>query len=478
MRHATTIVKPLVTLLLFASAVACTRALKGGGANAAPAATTTYSKDVKPLLDGRCTGCHADGQVAFPLTTYDTVYEKRSAVVDAVASHRMPVWLAEAGHQAYVDDPTLSDAEIAVFQSWRDAGYARGDETAVVAQPGGAALRDLDADLTLPIHAPGTSYLPNQKMTDEYRCFLIDWPETAAKYMTGFEAVPGNTAIAHHLVVYHVNSGLVPMLRQLDQEEDGEGYRCFGGALPDRLGDASVRKRVETQFPGVLKADSWNSLWLGHWAPGMRGNLLPEGTGLPIAAGGALVVQIHYYTRSAPNADDGGGEVRFKLADNVEKPGFVVGLSNGDWIDGRQNRSLVVPAGKEATVSYSAPLDLIMQLGKAELGITMDVGQIEVRSANLHMHSFGKSAVAYLQDKTGAKDILLSIPQWNLNWQHDYTFTEPKVFSVADAGATSLHVECTFANATGHDVYGGYGSDDEMCFDFGFITLAPKEKGP
>ena len=87
------------------------------------------------------------------------------------------------------------------------------------------------------------------------------------------------------------------------------------------------------------------------------------------------------------------------------------------------------------------------------------------------MHSYGKSARAYLTDEKGADSVLLEIPKWNLNGQRDYTFQTPKVFAAADLAKTSLSVECTYENKTDHEVIGGLSSDEEMCFDFAFVTL-------
>jgi hypothetical protein len=438
-----------------------------------PVAGISYFQHVKQLIDDRCVGCHAEGEVAFPLTSYDAVASKQSAVVAAVTSRRMPVWLAAPGHQTYHDDPTFTDDELALVAAWRDGGYQRGDESKPSqVEPGGIALRDLDADLSLPVLPEGTSYLPDQEHPDDYRCFIVDWPiRDQEKFLTGLQVIPGNRGVVHHLVAYSVQPSMVPMLRQLDGEEDGPGYRCFGGAVPDRLGDAAVRARIERQFPGSTHDVDSRILWLGHWAPGMRATEMPDGLGLPIPAGGAVVVQMHYYSRNAPNSPDQGTEVRFRLADSIKRHGFVMPLSDDRWIDANVNRSLVVPAGGELTVRHGASLALIAKIGSERLGIDKPVKRVIVHSANLHMHSYGKSATAYLTDARNAKDVLLEIPRWDLRWQRDYDLVEPKALEGDELATTKLNVECTYANATDHEVIGGLGSDQEMCFDFSLLEL-------
>ena len=35
---------------------------------------------------------------------------------------------------------------------------------------------------------------------DEYRCFVLDWPETAVRYVSGFRGNPGRPSIVHHII--------------------------------------------------------------------------------------------------------------------------------------------------------------------------------------------------------------------------------------------------------------------------------------
>jgi len=439
-------------------------------------ATVTYHGDIKPLVEARCAGCHAEGEVAFSLTDYGSVRDKGDRVVEAIEKRRMPVWLAAAGHETYAGDPTITDAELGLFRSWRDEGFPEGDAgTTPPPAAGGLTLTDLDADVALPLLPGEQTYLPRQELVDDYRCFVLDWPLAETKYMTGFQAIPGNREVVHHLVAYKVDAALVPMLRAMDDDEEGGGYQCFGGAMPDRIASKDVQARIARDFPEAAKRlGRHNSQWLGHWAPGMKGNHLPEGTGLPMAARGAVVVQVHYYTRTAPNSADKGTEVRFTLADSVAKPGFVLPMTNDEWLPGPGfEPTLVVPAGGSTTVTHSVSLARALQYGQAVFGYDPAAYKaIEVHSANLHMHSYGTSAKTWLRH-AGEDDVLLAIDDWDLAWQRDFTFVTPKVFRVAMAKDVAYHLECSYENKTAKTVLGGLGSDDEMCFNFTFIALAP-----
>jgi hypothetical protein len=89
------------------------------------------------------------------------------------------------------------------------------------------------------------------------------------------------------------------------------------------------------------------------------------------------------------------------------------------------------------------------------------------------MHAYGHSGAISLTDGNGRKETLLSIPRWDIRWQRDFTLAEPKIFSRRDLRGVRLTAECTFRNPTEATVYGGYGSFDEMCFNFTYIAVQP-----
>ena len=67
--------------------------------------------------------------------------------------------------------------------------------------------------------------------------------------------------------------------------------------------------------------------------------------------------------------------------------------------------------------------------------------------------------------------MLLNIPRWDLNWQRDFMFVEPIRIEQEDLADNRLVIECTFANHTDELVYGGWGSDDEMCINFSYVSV-------
>jgi hypothetical protein len=68
-------------------------------------ASPTYEKDVRPLMESRCTSCHVEGGIApFALTSYEQVAAVKDAIALAVKNRTMPPYLAAPGCAEYADD--------------------------------------------------------------------------------------------------------------------------------------------------------------------------------------------------------------------------------------------------------------------------------------------------------------------------------------------------------------------------------------
>lgn len=452
------------TLALVAVAVAA--------ALAAPASAQTYYEDVRPLLDQNCMTCHSEAGVAFSMADAERTYRRRRAIRTAVAERQMPPWLAEAGHQQYVGDRSLSAAEVKIITDWAQADYPKGDparyEAPEYSAPAGDSFRP---DVTLDL-IPGGSYLPAQDRDDDYRCFVTRWPDTGPTYITGFRGAPGNLNVAHHIVLYATGPEYADRFAELEDVEEGAGYTCFGGALPDQLFDPERRAAYEEQYPNGLREISRANRWLAHWAPGMDGYSFPEGTGLPIESGSAVIVQMHYYSAHSPGESDSGTRMEFVTRPDVERAAYNFPFTDNDWFQGREEGTMVVPPGENSTYSLTASLeDLLPEIGHA-LDVEADsITDLTIHSANLHMHKFGSSGAIFLTHGDGEEEMLLAVPDWDLGWQRDFEFADPKHFMREEFADTRLTVTCTYHNPTEKPVYGGLGSEDEMCFNLPYLSV-------
>lgn len=428
-----------------------------------------YYQDIRPIIESNCVGCHSESGVSFTFEDSEKAYVFHAAMNSAVQDRRMPPWLAKNGYQDYKDDTSLSERQIALFKQWADSGYPKGSRSSERhASP--VATQDFKSDLTLEISK--SSYLPKQDQKDDYHCFVIDWPEQEDTYITGFKAEPGNLKVAHHVVLYIVQPGATDIIKEFNKNEKGVGYPCLTGIVSDRLGDRETKMKFDEAHPDGVKKIYQQSSWLAHWAPGMKGYSFPEGTGVPIQKGSLIVAQFHYFSSFAPGESDHDSKVSLTLSDTVDRPAVYIPFTNMGWLEGKKLNAMVIPAEQQRTFEVSAPLTLLANFTARAVGADKNkIKKLAIHSTNIHMHSYGAAGKTELTYKNGEKDILLSIPRWDIGWQRDFIFLEEKSFSKDQFENIQYSVECTFDNYTNETIYGGYGSNDEMCFDFVYVSI-------
>src|SRR5690348_14039826 len=122
--------EPVIVGLLFAFA-------STAATNPSP---VTFTKDVAPVLQNNCQGCHRPGEAApFSLMTYQQARPWAKAMKEAVLLKKMPPWYADPHYGKFVNDRSLSPAEIETLVSWADAGAPEGDAKDL---PRGATFTD------------------------------------------------------------------------------------------------------------------------------------------------------------------------------------------------------------------------------------------------------------------------------------------------------------------------------------------------
>lgn len=422
---------PLLTLLLTACA---------GTSEDSP----TWHGDIEPIVTARCAGCHAPGAIGgIPLQTYEEVSANGAWVAEAVEARVMPPWGAVAGHIEYKDDRSLSDEQIQAFRDWVDAGMPEGDpsEAGEPLPAIGTALPEVDVSLQLP--EPYTPLLS----PDDYRCFPVAWTATEDSYVTGFEVLPDNPTVVHHVAAFlirpdSIGGDLTATLAEWDAAEDGPGYTCFGG--PSRTGQ-------DVQVPVQQ---------LGQWVPGNQALVFPEGSGILVPAGSSVVIQMHYNLASWDGAPDQ-TSISFDTAPTVEREGAFAPWLDALWTFG----GMTIPAGDTASfVSEGDPTGFWGLF----MGAEMDVSEgFDIHAVMLHMHQVGRSGTVRVDRADGSSQVLLEVDDWDFHWQLNYQLAQAVSFSPGD----SLYLNCAFDNTAGaEDVVWGEGSTDEMCVGNLFIT--------
>jgi peroxiredoxin len=215
-------------------------------------AGVTYARDVAPILQKRCQGCHRPGQSApFVLQTYEDAVRHAAMIKEVTAQRRMPPWHADPRFGHFASERRLSAAEIDTLASWADGGLARGDDKdlpAPIDWPKGWVHGTPDLVISMPeeFEVPADGVL-------DYKNWIIDPHFTEDKWVTIAEARPGAAGVVHHIVAYILRPG---------QRQP---------VSPD--GSISV---------------------LVGWAPGDLGMVCPPDTALRIPKGSRLRFEMHY----------------------------------------------------------------------------------------------------------------------------------------------------------------------------------------
>ena len=426
-----------------------------------PAGTTTgpvtWWRDIAPIAETYCNGCHREGGIGpFPLNSYDEAGPRAPLIAAMTESRRMPPWPpAAAGCRPLQNPRVLTDAQIALIRRWSDMGAPEGNRADYVAPTQRMDPFPPTGDITV---QPADPYLPRPVGNDDYHCFILDPQLTATRDVIGFRVTPGNGAIVHHMLLFEVRQAALAQLQTLDDGEPGPGYTCFGGPR------VSANLRAAPAGSGeVLQFDEQQ---IGGWAPGSPPTPFPAGTGIRLAAGSRLVMQVHYNVRSTS-----AGMTDRPRVDLYLSPTPVV--SQAMWVPEAQTR-FTIPAGAAA----GSP--------SAQIAASPTNWSLPLRLWGIapHMHMRGRSIRVDLAQPTGTTECLVNIPNWNFHWQQAYWYVAPlRTQALGPGRTTQTTLRCGYDNsqanqpvidgmqAAPHDLHWGEGSDDEMCLDYHYVTF-------
>ncbi len=238
----------------------------------------TYTKDVAPILNRRCAGCHRPGEIApFALTSYDEVVGWADMIREVLEQQRMPPWLANSAYGSFANDARMPDDEKRLIREWAENGAPQGDPRDLPAPPQFVEGWRIPApDLVL--HMPEPFTVPASG-TVEYQYFAVDPGFQEDRWVRAAEARPGNRSVVHHMVL-------------IVQPPDSRPVAQTGG-----LG---------------------NEL-LAVTAPGMPPQVLRDGMAKRIPAGSRLVFQMHYTPNGSAQTDQSSVGLVFADAKTVRR---------------------------------------------------------------------------------------------------------------------------------------------------------------
>ena len=377
----------------------------------------TWYRDVLPIVQDRCQGCHAEQGIApFPLMTYEEAKVQASSIANAVVTRTMPPWMADDSCYPLADSPRLSDEEIATIVQWNDLGAPAGDPNDAPAPKNPqAGLEWVDATFQ-----PDVPYTPKDAVSDDYRCFILPPAFTKATDVIGFEVIPGTAAEVHHVILATAPEADA---RAADDAEDGPGWTCYGG----------------------IGVDQANVRMLGGWAPGAGATRFPEGTGIRVSSGQVIVMQVHYNLANGAKPDQTTLKLQY-AKQAVAKQAIIFPISASP---------ISIPP---QSTGYSVT-------GTFSLGdLSPLLSQATVYGVTPHMHELGREISVR---NVTTDQCLVHVPAWDFHWQRPYQFVEPLVIHKDD----TIELKCTWDNPTDRTVTWGEGTSDEMCVNFFYVTL-------
>lgn len=380
----------------------------------------SYVSDVAPILIDNCASCHRDGGVApFAMDSHLMIRGWSPMMRETLMTKRMPPGQVDS-HSGEVDSLGLTDREIQTLVHWIDAGSPADGNSDPLTQlswnESKWPLGEPDMIVTIPAtEIPASGTVP------------YVWVDSGVvmpkdRWIKGAQLLPGDPSVVHHVVSVAVPPHM-------------DGPRIGICPNPCATGDQNPNE---------------DGVRLQGYVPGINPSLMGPDVGTKIEADSRFVFQMHYTTSGKETTDASEFGIYFH-------PEGYQPSSKRVQAAALDNKFVIPPNAENYQVESSFTLPM----------------EATITSVSPHMHVRGKSMKFVAELPDGSREELLSIPNYDFNWQRSYNFKEAKVFP---AGTTILvsgafdNSDKNYANpAPGESVRWGDQSWEEMFI--GFIGL-------
>lgn len=351
--------------------------LAGIAANAASTSSVpTFNRDVLPILQKNCQGCHRPGEIApMSLLTYTEARPWAKAIKVAVVTKKMPPWFADPGYAHFANDRTLSATDVNTLVAWAENGAPEGDAkdkpAPITFQDGWNIKPDMVIEMPKEFHIAATG-------TINYQNFLVkvNFPEDV--WVVAAEMRPGNPKVVHHgrVTVRPPNS------QWMANAIPGEPYETGSGPMSGEKEGADL---------------------LGKYNPGLGAQSFDvDGSAKFIPKGSDLVFNLHYTAIGTPQTDR--SKVGLVFAKHPPKTRYWMSPGTPAAFN------LAIPAGDSNAEVVSE--------------VTVGVDDAKLVYIQPHMHLRGKDYELRLIYPTGETQTVFK-GLWNFDWQIGYQLAKP-----------------------------------------------------
>lgn len=394
------------------------------------AQTPEWSTTIASIFYNNCTSCHHEGGIGpFSLIDYDNAVINGFTIQADVNAKKMPPWPADPDYNHFWDERVLSDAEITSINDWVNGGMPSGDLNAAPVPPvynGASTMINPDDTVEL------LSYTIPSDLED-YRTFVVHSNYAVTKYLNAIEFVPGDPSIVHH-ANFHYDTSDISYQKDLDDTLPGFDTGGFGDPSP-------------------------YAVPFGGWTPGSNIYKFAPVMGIRVLPNSDFVISIHYAPGHMGKTDS--SKLFFKFCTVPDS--VVREVHTQKWLFAQYpvlvNGPLNIPANEVLTFNE----------------VSLPTAHKSLVGLNPHSHLVCKSWQVRMVTAPGDTTNLISIPQWDFNWQYSYLLT--KVLEVPTG--TVMLGEAEFDNTVNNPdnpndpplgVHEGGHSDDEM-MTCGFLVM-------
>lgn len=394
-------------------------------------AQVNWSENIAPIIYGNCSKCHNPNGIApISLMSYSDAYSNGVDIRDYVESREMPPWPPDPHYSRFANERILTQEQIDNISQWVYDGMPRGDSMLEPLPPVFSTVSEIanpDLVLNAPVYNVNTS-------SDLYRCFVVPSTLVTDQYITGFEVIPGNRNIVHHVLIYSDTSN-IPV--NLDAADPGPGYTNVGGT------------------------GSPYAKLIGIWVPGQQAYFTPQGMGIRLPANSHVVMQVHYPGGISNEVDS--TKFFLKLTSNFQREVTIDSPLNHFDLD---NGPLFILPNTTKTfyAHYVVPIDF------------------SVLAVGPHMHLIGTSIKSWGITPMNDTIPFIDIPHWDFHWQGSYSF--PRVLKIPMN--TTLYSEARYDNTSSNNhnpnnppqlvTLGEATTDEMMLVYFSFTPYFPGDE--